>query len=70
MHCENGSTQIEGCPNQYCRQMVPAIRLIEQFKKGMPPIAGGVLDQAAWFIEAAELLEHDEAIIKAERNKQ
>lgn len=68
-HCEDGSVAIDGCPNQYCREMVTPIRLIEHYRKGMPPVAGGVLDQSAWFLEAAETLEHDEALLKAERNQ-
>jgi len=38
--------------------------LIELFKKGLPPVAGGSLDQAAWFIEAAATLEREDNLAK------
>lgn len=56
------------CPNKYCREMAPLITLADLFAKGLPPVGGGVLDQAAWFLHAAQILERDEDTIKAERN--
>ena len=44
--------------------MAPTIDLIDMFHGGMPPIIGGVLDQAAWFIDAAKWLKRDEAKAK------
>jgi hypothetical protein len=57
---------IEGCPQKYCREIVPAIGLIDLFEKGLPPIAGGTLDQAVWFLEAAKVLSNEEALAKTE----
>ena len=34
--------------------------MIELFKKGLPPVAGGSLDQSVWFIEAASTLERED----------
>jgi hypothetical protein len=48
--------------------MAPLITLADLFAKGLPPVGGGVLDQAAWFLHAAQILERDEDTIKAERN--
>lgn len=39
--------------------------LIDLFHKGIPPIAGGSLDQSAGFIDAAQQLRNDEAKLKA-----
>lgn len=39
---------------------------IDLFEKGMPPIAGGSLDQSATFVEAAAELNRAENAIKAE----
>lgn len=36
--------------------MIDAANLIDLFNKGMPPVAGGSLDQTAWFIEAVQIL--------------
>jgi hypothetical protein len=41
--------------------------MTELFGKGLPPVAGGVLDQSAWFINASRFLESEEAAIKAEK---
>ncbi len=46
--------------------MAPAIELMDLYAKGLPPVAGGTLDQAAWFIRAARYSEHQENLIKAE----
>jgi hypothetical protein len=45
--------------------MVPLVELADLFEKGIPPIAGGALDQAAWFLHATKTLAHEEASIKA-----
>lgn len=29
------------------------LQLAEMYEKGLPPIAGGVLDQSQWFVSAA-----------------
>lgn len=56
--CEQtGSLLIENCP----MRMIPhgvwdVIGLAELFRKGLPPIAGGVLDQAASFVSAARFV--------------
>jgi hypothetical protein len=67
--CKEGSIIVLGCPNQYCKEVIPAIRLFDLFDKGMAPVAGGALDQSAMFLEAATILERDEAKIKAEQAK-
>ena len=36
------------------------------YEKGLPPIAGGVLDQAAWFIDAASFIWSEQAVQKRE----
>ena len=63
--CDDGYVSIIGCPNEFCRDIVPAVNLADLFDKGLPPVAGGALDQAAWFINATRILNNDEATIKA-----
>jgi hypothetical protein len=46
--------------------MIPAINLIDLFGKGVLPVAGGALDQSAWFLEAASVMGHEDAAMKAE----
>lgn len=64
---ESGSFLIDGCPNEYCRGIVSTVECIDLFEKGMAPVAGGTLDQSAWFLAAVKTLRYDESIIKAER---
>jgi hypothetical protein len=40
------------------------VQLIDLFEKGLPPIAGGTLDQAVWFLEAVKVLHNEEALAK------
>jgi hypothetical protein len=68
-HCVHGWVRIVGCPNKQCSPVVDVVELVDLYAKGLPPIAGGSLDQAAWFIEAAKRLEIEEATIKAERQR-
>jgi hypothetical protein len=61
-----GTTQLKGCPSEYCNSIASVVPLVDLFGKGMPPIAGGVLDQSAWFIEASRIFNREEAMIRAE----
>jgi hypothetical protein len=63
--CVMGFVRIVGCPNQYCREMVPLIELADLFAKGIPPVSGGALDQSAWFLSASKVLANEENSIKA-----
>jgi len=65
-YCDAGFILVEGCPNRECGDIIDAIFAFDLFAKGTPPIVGGLLDQSAWFVEAAQRLRHDEAMIKAE----
>jgi hypothetical protein len=40
--------------------------MVDFLDKGLMPVAGGVLDQSYWFMQAARLLKNDEAKIRAE----
>lgn len=48
--------------------MGQVITLADMMEKGIMPVAGGALDQSAWFLQAARILERDEAKIRSERN--
>jgi len=65
--CNQGSIRVLGCPNRVCSPIVDAVELCDLYAKGLPPVLGGALDQAVWFLEAAKLLEVEELTIKAER---
>jgi hypothetical protein len=48
-----------------CGDIAYVARLADLFEKGMPPIAGGALDQSAWFLDAVSFLRSDEANLRA-----
>ena len=64
--CKDGVVNLHGCPNKFCRSITSTIPLIDLFHKGMPPIAGGSLDQSASFVDACQFFSTQENIIKAE----
>jgi hypothetical protein len=49
--------------DDWVRQM---IELAEMYEKGLPPIAGGVLDQAAYFVRFAKRAMDESAQYKVE----
>ena len=44
--------------------MAEVLSYAELYRKGIPPVAGGALDQTHWFNEACRLIWHDEAQLK------
>lgn len=65
--CQDGVFRVQGCPNRYCDGMGQFIELVDLFDEGLPPVAGGALDQAASFLEAARRFKTEEQRAKAER---
>ena len=65
-HC--GGTEVEEitcCPLDLITADVwELIRFAELYEKGLPPVAGGALDQAKIFIEAAALVFEEQAFWK------
>ena len=66
--CSNGVFPIDGCPNSFCAAMVTPIDLFDMFGKGLPPIAGGVLDQAVSFVHAAQFFAGEENKVRNDRS--
>ena len=62
--CEGGCFTIDGCPNQFVRSLLAPIRLADLFAKGLPPIAGGTLEQSASFLDFARWLEYEDELVK------
>lgn len=50
--------------------MSSAVRLFELFEKGILPVAGGALDQSAWFLSAERQFRIDDATMKAEASNE
>ncbi len=52
--CEDGRVKITECPLVLVPENIwEVIKFAELYEKGLPPIAGGALDQAKSFIDAA-----------------
>ena len=66
--CSDGVFQIDGCPNSFCSPIVGSLDLFDLFKKGLPPVAGGVLDQSQSFVEASQFFEAEEGKVRYERS--
>jgi len=55
--CEDGFIKITRCPLELITPDVyEMMELAELYEKGLPPIAGGALDQTASFTAAARLI--------------
>lgn len=54
---EKGTTDITCCPLQYITSDIwQGIELADMFRKGLPPIAGGTLDQLYNFVSASRII--------------
>jgi len=64
--CEGtGAITITNCPLMLVTSDVwEIIALTELFEKGLPPVAGGTLDQAKIFVEAARFIMHEQTYWK------
>lgn len=62
-----GRFEIEGCPQQMVdRELADCLRPARLYEKGLPPVMGGSLDQANWFVEMAECYWSERAQCRAE----
>lgn len=63
---ERGELVIVGCPaEQIGADVLLALEMIRLLDKGLPPLAGGALDQTAVFLDAARFVWTEEARWKA-----
>lgn len=64
-----GTFRIERHPAQLVPAWVWSLCALADLyiEKGLPPIAGGSLDQSSWFVNAAMFIAHDRERILAER---
>lgn len=61
----SGYTTITGCPQrELTSDIFDLIEMSELYGKGLPPIAGGALDQTKSFIDAFRQLTRDQQTLK------
>ncbi len=64
--CKDGKIDITECPlNIITEDVWQIIRFAELYENGLPPIAGGALDQAKVFIDASQFVMNEKAYWKA-----
>ena len=65
---ETGEIPLQGCPMDYVTgDIAMVMELADFYEKGLPPVAGGVLDQAANFVMACRYIWQLRAMYKAEK---
>ncbi len=63
-----GRFAVDRCPREFVGgEVTDAINLISHAEKGNFPVAGGTLDQSAWFMGVMDRLQSDQSKIDAER---
>ena len=63
----SGNYEITDCPQkQIDEELRQFLDLYDLFEKGIPPINGGALDQASWFLKAVRFLRSEESRIMRE----
>lgn len=64
--CEDGQVTVSQCPLEVVGQEVwDVMRLARLYRRGLPPVFGGSLDQAAAFVDAADFIFAEEAAHRA-----
>ena len=62
-----GEISVTTCPLDYAdRRTWTLLELTDLYERGLPPVAGGALDQATTFIEAARFVRAEQTRHKAE----
>jgi len=64
--CNRGRFNLSECPQKFIGDYISTFRLVDLFQKGIPPVAGGALNQTMWFIDAAATLKNEDAIVEEE----
>ena len=65
--CIDGRFELNQCPSKFIGQeLISDIEIVVASKRHLP-VAGGLLDQSAWWFELKQQLEREQNIIEAER---
>ena len=67
--CDDGYFELTQCPTKYIGQeLLSDIHIVSASEHHLP-VAGGLLDQSAWWFELRGLLKSEENIIESEKDK-
>lgn len=65
-HCDDGDFRLTECARKYIKPIMRAANIGWTSEKGFLPMAGGLLDQSAWFLEMMNALTNDQNKLDAE----
>lgn len=61
---------MEQCPQRYIGPaMIDDINVVTQCRDGTLPVAGGLLDQSAYYLALSSALEREQNLIESEKSK-
>ena len=67
--CEDGCFSVTECPSKYIGQeLISDIEIVTASEQHLP-VAGGLLDQSAWWFELKRILASEENLIQQEQSK-
>ena len=67
--CQDGYFSVTECPTKYIGQeMISDIQIVAATDQHLP-VAGGLLDQSAWWFELRGLLKSEENRVQEEQNR-
>lgn len=67
-NCRDGFYMLDQCPREFVgSDLVSAINIASLCTDGILPVAGGLMDQSAWFIDLWTALRNNEEQIKQEQ---
>lgn len=69
--CEEGVFYLTQCPNKFVGQELSQFfPLVDLFFEGIPPVAGGTLDQTKYFFDFATLVRSEDNQLQAAKSKE
>jgi hypothetical protein len=67
--CKDGYFELTQCPSKFIGQeLISDIQIVTASEQHLP-VAGGLLDQSAWWFELRQLLKHEENLITNEQQE-
>ena len=68
-HCDGGYFVVDECPSNYIGEELIADMQITAATDHHLPVAGGLLDQSAWYLELRQTMQREEQRVSQEQAK-
>lgn len=66
-HCDDGFFSLFECARTFTRELIRPMNMAIASDKGFLPVAGGLLDQSAWFLDLMTTLHNEQNKLDAEQ---